>query len=85
MLSEYFPSGPAIPWKNGKAPFLNSYAIRKVSEPDEPEHETVKMKMSRLRFSLHSYPGLAYKLRRIGTAIIFYVYQLRRKGKHSIV
>jgi len=81
MLSEYFPSGPSIPWKNEKTPFLNSYAIRKVSEPDEPEHETVEMKMSRLRFSLHSYPGLGYKLRRIGTAVIFYVYHLGGKSK----
>jgi len=85
MLSQYFPSCPTIPWKNEKTPFLNSYAIRKVSEPDEPEHETVVMKMNRLRFSVHSYPGLTYKLRRVGSALIFYVYQLLRNSNHSTV
>ena len=85
LLAEYFPSGPSIPWKNEDIPFMKSYAIRQINEVEEPERETLAMKMSRLRFSFHLYPGLMYKLRRVRSAVIFYLYHAFRKAEHSAV
>lgn len=74
LLSEYFPYGPSIPWENEKIHFMRSYAIRQINRVDEPEYETVNMKLSRLRFSFQCYPGLRYKFKRVRSAVIFYFY-----------
>jgi len=84
VLSEYFPSGPTIPWEAESTAFLQSYALRKIMEADEPGRESLKEQMSRLRFSLYSFPGLMYKLRRVLSALVFYTYQAFCKKEHAI-
>lgn len=85
VLSEYFPSGPSIPWENEEIPFMRSYAIRQINEVNESERESMAMKMTRLRFSFNCYPGLMYKIRRVRSAVIFYVYHAFRKIDRAVV
>jgi len=79
LLSEFFPAGPSFPWDNERIPFMKSHAIIKINGADEPEN--LKMKLSRLRFSFHCYPGWRYKIRRTGSAALFYLYQVFPKGR----
>jgi hypothetical protein len=79
LLSVYFPAGPTIPWNNEKIRFMKSHTNRRINSADEPEN--VKMKLNRLRFSFICYPGWRYKLRRIGSATLFYLYQAVTKRR----
>ena len=84
ILAECFPSGPSIPWENEKIPFMKSYATTQINEVEEPDRETLKMKLGRIRFSFHCYPGVMYKFKRIMSAFIFYVYHAFRRGEHAV-
>ncbi|MCU0458720.1 MAG: nucleotidyltransferase family protein [Bacteroidales bacterium] len=85
VLAEFYPEGPSIPLKNEAIPFMKSYAIRQINEVNEPEQETLDMKMDRLRFSFHCYPGLRYKFRRVCSATVFYLYHAFRKVDRTVI
>lgn len=83
VLGECFPSGPFIPWDNDKIPFMRSYALDQINKVDEPDHETLKAKLCRLRFSFNCFPGILYKVRRVQSAACFYIFMLVRGRKSS--
>ena len=83
VLSEFYTSGPSIPWTNDGIPFMRAYALRQIYSVEESERETLGMKLSRLRFSFHCYPGIMYKIRRLGSVVVFYLYHAFKKREHS--
>lgn len=85
VLSEYFPSGPLIPWKDEHIPFLKSFTVRKINQAGYSDRESMAEKIDRLRFSFHCYPGPRYKLRRIRTAVFFYLFQAFSRNRHLVV
>ncbi len=85
VLPEFYPSGPSIPWKNDRIPFMRAYALKQIYSVEESERETLGMKISRLRFSFHCYPGIMYKIRRLGSVVVFYFYHAFKKREHSAI